>query len=690
MRTDLPESKTATVTDSQLQRARRVFEAAVSQAGAAREAIIQDECRDDAELRSCVEQLIAADCENQPVLDQSLGAMAPAGTMLKPGDRVGRYRVIREIGVGGMGTVYQAEPEGGGESVAIKLVRWHTYDVSIRFHVEQAILSGLRHPNIAQLFESGVTGTLSPYIVMEYVEGTPIHAYCDRIGLATDDRIRLFRQLCKAVVYLHQNLIVHRDLKPGNVLVTADGLVKLVDFGIAKLLRTPEGLSSPASTIAGLMTPDYASPEQIRGGMTSTLTDVYSLGVLLYELLTGNRPFTTSNQEVHAILRRICEEEPPKPSVTAAKHTGSIARKLRGELDNIVLKAIRKEPERRYSSVEQLDEDLRRYLDRQPVLAQGDSLGYLARKFVVRHKGGVAAGAAIALLLLAGIIGTTFEARVAQGERARAEQQAGVAETARAQAETQRAEADFERLRAEEKAAEADRERANAERRLGELQKIAGAAVRAYEHAGPVVPDSSALVIAQNVYDALQLLDRERKLEPGMAEVLDRTAATVQSHALATDPSWRIPAGWTARESVHGEYRVGIDHRIVHAGQSSRFLRSLVERPTGAVTVFQRFQAKRYQGGRVRLTAFLRSEAVSGAFVALGTEGADATTDVSGTTGWKKYELVMDIPRRCESITVFLTLRGSGTIWADDFRFEQVDSSVPVSVREPMNLDFTK
>jgi len=135
---------------------------------------------------------------------------------------------------------------------------------------------------------------------------------------------------------------------------------------------------------------------------------------------------------------------------------------------------------------------------------------------------------------------------------------------------------------------------------------------------------------------------------------------------------------------------VGIDHRIVHAGQSSLFLRSLVERPTGAVTVFQRFQAKRYQGGRVRLTAFLRSEAVSGAFVALGTEGADATTDVSGTTGWKKYELVMDIPRRCESITVFLTLRGSGTIWADDFRFEQVDSSVPVSVREPMNLDFTK
>jgi serine/threonine protein kinase len=689
MRTKLQQSKTPPVSVAQLQHARRVFEAVIAGAGDTREAIIQQECNGDDVLRSCVEQLIAADREDHPVLDQSLTGLAPIGTLLKPGDRVGSYRIVREIGAGGMGTVYQAEPEAG-ESVAIKVVRWHTYDLSIRFQREQAILSRLRHPNIAQLFECGVTETHSPYIVMEYVEGTPIHSYCSRTALATDDRIRLFRQVCKAVTYLHQNLIVHLDLKPGNVLVTADGLVKLVDFGIAKPLRTAEGLSTPASTIAGLMTPDYASPEQIRGGATSTLTDVYSLGVLLYELLAGSRPFVASNREVHEVLRRICEEEPPKPSVAAAIGKGTSARELRGELDNIILKAIRKEPERRYSSVEQLDEDLDRYLLRQPVLAQDDSPGYRMRKFVVRHKGGVAAGLAIALLLLAGIIGTTSEARIAQRERARAEQQARVAESARAQSETQRVEADRQRLRAEEKAAEADRERTNAERRLGELQKMAGAAVNAYEHAGPVIPDSSALVMAQNAYDALQLLDRERKLEPGMAEVLDRTAATVQSHALAADPSWRIPAGWTARESVHGEYRVGIDHRIVHGGQSSLFLRSLVVHPTGVVTVFQRFQAKRYKGVRVRLTAFLRSEAVSGASVSITADGMDARADVSGTTPWKKYSAVMDILPRSESIGIFLTLRGSGTLWADDLQFERVDSSVPATVREPVNLDFTK
>jgi serine/threonine protein kinase len=692
----LAESKTPSISVTQLHRAREVFEAAMSEVGDTRDAVIRHECRDDEALRSCVEQLIAADREDQPVLDQSLG-MTPVGTVLKPGDRVGTYRIVREIGAGGMGTVYQAEPEAGGESVAIKVVRWHTYDLSTRFQREQAILSRLRHPNIAQLFECGVTETHSPYIVMEYVEGTPIQGYCSRMSLATDDRIGLFRQVCKAVAYLHQNLIVHRDLKPGNVLVTADGLVKLVDFGIAKPLPTADRPSSPASTIAGLMTPDYASPEQIRGGTTSTLTDVYSLGVLLYELLTGSRPFVAANHEIHEVLRRICEEEPPKPSVAAAKGKGTSARELRGELDNIVLKAIRKEPERRYSSVEQLDEDLHRYLLRQPVLAQGDSPAYRLRKFVARNKGGVAAGLAIALLLLAGIIGTTSEARIAQRERARAELQARAAESARSQAETQRhtaeqhrAEADRQRLRAEEKAAEAGRERANAERRLGELQRMAGAAVTAYEHAAPTVPDSSALVMAQNVYDTLQLLDRERKLEPGMAEVLDRTAATVQSHALAADPSWRIPAGWTARESVHGEYRVGIDRRIVHGGQSSLFLRSLVGHPTGVVSVFQRFQAKRFQNARVRLTAFLRSEAVSDALVGIAASGIDARADLSGTTGWKRYAVVMDIPPRCESITILLTLRGSGTLWAGDFRFEQVDSSVPVTVEEPRNLDFTR
>jgi predicted Ser/Thr protein kinase len=641
-----------------------------------------------------VELMIEADGEEHPLLDQFLAVSESSETVLQPGAQVGGYRIVREIGSGGMGSVYEAE--AGGETVAIKVVRWHSHDFSMRFRQEQAILSGLRHPNIARLLDSGTTERQSPYFVMEYVEGSPIHIYCRRAGLSIDARIRLFRQVCRAVVYLHQNLVVHRDLKPGNVLVTAAENVKLVDFGIAKLLQTSQGLASPVKTIAGLMTPDYASPEQIRGGATSTLTDVYSLGILLYELLTGRRPFTAPSGQMHEILRSICEDEPLKPSAAGTKGAG--AGTLRGELDNIILKAIRKEPDRRYVSVEQFDEDLRRYLDRQPVLAQGDSVGYRARKFAVRHKQGVAAAAVMVLLLSGGVVATSIEAGIAQRERARAEEQAQAAETARAQAEKQRraaeqqrAEANSQRIRAESKAAEADRERAKAERRLEELQKVAAGAVHAYQSESAAGSDSSALEIAKSAHAALTLLDRERKLEPGMAEILDRTAATVQSHALAVDPSWQVPAGWTARETREHEYRVGMDHRIVHGGKSSLFLRSLVAHPTGRITVFQNFLPTRYRGRRVRLTAFLRSEAASpGGILGIHSGNLAARCDVSGTTGWKKYELVMDVPTQSDGTGIALTLEGPGTVWADDFQFEPVDSSVPVSIRKPVNLDFTK
>jgi hypothetical protein len=693
----LPELRTAAIPAEKLQRARAVFEAAIAKEGPTREALLQRECEGDEALRGCVEQMIEADGEEQPLLDQFLAASGSSGTVLRAGARVGAYCILREIGTGGMGSVYEAKPEDGTESVAIKVVRWQSHDLSMRFRQEQAILSGLRHPNIARLLDSGTTDNHSPYFVMEYVEGVPIHTYCDREGLSTDARIKLFRQVCKAVVYLHQNLVVHRDLKPGNVLVTPEGHVKLVDFGIAKLLQTSDGLGSSVKTIAGLMTPDYASPEQIRGGATSTLTDVYSLGVLLYELLTGSRPFTAPSDQIHELLRRICDDEPLKPSAAGAKRAG--AGKLRGELDNIVLKAIRKEPDRRYVSVEQFDEDLRRYLDRQPVLAQGDSLGYRARKFVARYKQGVAAAAVMVLLLAAGVVATAMEARIARRERTRAEEQAQVADSARAQAENhrrvaeeQRAEANVQRIRAESKAAEADRERANAERRLEELQKVAAGAVLAYQHEANVGSDTSGLEMAQSVHDTLSLLDRERKLEPGMAEILDRTAATVQSHALAADPSWQVPAGWTARETRDHEYRVGVDHRMVHGGKSSMFLRSLAAHPAGSIVVFQDFRANRYQGRRVRLTAFLRSEGVSrGAVLAVRSDSSPSVrSDLSGTTGWKKYELVVDIPARSEVIGIVLTLEGTGTVWADDFQFEQVDSSVPVSIQEPVNLNFTK
>jgi hypothetical protein len=685
MKVDLVNPGTVAISASQLKRARAVFEAAVAEQGAKREALLQRECNGDA-LRAWVDQMIAADALEQPVLDRPLGKDGS----LKPGDSVGKYRIVREIGAGGMGSVYEAKADEDGSPVAIKVLRWQSLEISRRFEQEQSILSGLRHPNIARLLDSGTTSGFSPYFVMEYVEGAPIHTYCDKANLLVDARVRLFRQVCRAVVYLHQNLVVHRDLKPGNVLVTSDGTVKLVDFGIAKLLHAQDGIPSPVKTIAGLMTPDYASPEQIRGGATSTLTDVYSLGVLLYELLAGERPFTGPSDQIHETLRRICEDEPQKPSAAAAaKRGGRPVARLRGELDNIVLKAIRKEPERRYGSVEQFDEDLRRYLDGQPVLAQGDSLRYRARKFAVRYKGAVGAAAAILLVLSGGVVATSIEARIARNERARAEEQAKAAESAREQAEVHRREAEELRARAESKAAEADRERANAERRLGELRKLADGAVRVYQ-ANANSTESSALA-AQNARDSLTLLEREQRLPPGMAELLDRTAATVQSHALAGEPAWHVPAGWAAREMREHEYRVGLDQRIVHGGKSSLFLRSLAAHPAGGVVLYQDFSGTRYEGRRVRLTGFLRSEAVAGkGTIGLRTNGQSMKAEVTGTTPWKKYELVMDVPKESASMAIMLGLEGAGTMWADDLAFEQVSLAVPLTIQPPENLNFTK
>ena len=371
-------------------------------------------------------------------------------------------------------------------------------------------MRSLRHPNIARLVDSGQTGDRIPYLVMEYVDGQPIHKYCQQAGLSVEARIKLFRQLCAAVIYLHENLVVHRDLKPGNILVTADGTAKLVDFGIAKLLPGHQDASSAAKSRAGLMTPDYASPEQIRGGPISTLADVYALGVLLYELLSGVKPFSEPKAEIHEILRRICENEPARPSAAAG------GMELRGELDNIVLKAMQNEPAARYASVEQFDADLQRYLDGLPVLAQGDSMLYQARKFVKRYKGAVAAAAIVLVSLCAGVISTSMQAGIARRERARAEAQAQAAEAARTFAEQQRNQAEIQM-------AEAQRERANAERRLAQLQKAAQGAVDVYRSVGAIsVPQNTKALMAENVRDALLALRREDTLEPELARCSTR------------------------------------------------------------------------------------------------------------------------------------------------------------------------
>jgi eukaryotic-like serine/threonine-protein kinase len=398
----------------------------------ARAALVVARCGDDEELLREVRSL----------LEQTTGTLERAAqnaadsvqrrlTTLSEGHRLGAWAIVREIGRGGMGAVYLAKRADGEfeKEVAIKVLKrgTDTEEVLRRFRAEREILARLDHPNIARLLDAGTTDDDLPYFVMDYVKGKPITDFASERQLSIADRLRLFRIVCGAVSYAHQNLVIHRDLKPGNILVTERGEVKLLDFGIAKLVQA-SGDNQPDVTLAGLrlLTPEYASPEQVKGEPVTTVSDVYSLGVLLYELLTGDRPYRLKRHTPDEITNAICEQEPERPS-TVAKGDGSSksqipsSKFLRGDLDNVVLMALRKEPARRYPSVDQFSEDIRRHLEGLPVQARKDTAGYRTAKFVRRHKIGVAAAAIVVLVLVGGIITTTMEWRVAKAERAKAE-----------------------------------------------------------------------------------------------------------------------------------------------------------------------------------------------------------------------------------------------------------------------------
>ena len=669
-----------------MKRVRELFEAASEVPATTRESFLKDACQGDAELRVLLDQMLKADDQEHSLLDHPLGLTAGGGSLdvpaLKEGDNVGPYRILREIGSGGMAVVYLAERDA--ELFAVKMVLWSSPDFNQRFLQEQSILRSLRHPNIARLVDSGQAGNRIPYLVMEYVDGQPIHKYCEQAALSASACVRLFRQLCAAVIYLHQNLVVHRDLKPSNILVTADGTAKLVDFGIAKLLPGHQDASSAVKTRAGLMTPDYASPEQIQGGPISTLTDVYTLGVLLYELLSGVQPFGQPKAEIHEVLRRICEDGPAKPSAGGRVE-------LRGELDNIVLKAIQKKPAERYASVEQFDADLQRYLDGLPVLAQGDSVLYQARKFVKRYKVSVAATAILLVSLCTGVIATTVQAGIARRERARAEAQAQAAETARTFAEQQR-------NRAELQMAEAERERANAERRLTQLHKAAQGAVDIYRSAGDSpLPRNTKALIVENVRDTLLALRREDTLEPRFDQLLDSVSAEVRGYQAADAAAWQVPQGWSANQGEPGQYRVSLDRQLLFQGKPSLSLRSLVAEPSGLVRVTQEFDASRYHGARVRLTGFLRTARVATqASLWLVAAGGDLEAPlgnratVSGTHPWQKNEVVMDVPDKAGLIRIVVDLMGTGSLWAANLGFERVSSQTSLTApQRPQNLSFT-
>jgi non-specific serine/threonine protein kinase/serine/threonine-protein kinase len=375
-------------------------------------------CGDDDELRQELERELSEAPTELPPRDRE--AAEPAGG-LAAGERVGPWRVLKRIGRGGMGVVYLAERADGEyeKRAALKLMKRDLdSELVIRmFRQERQILAGLDHPNIARLLDGGASAQGSPYFVMEYVEGEPIDKHCARLNLSTAERVDLFRPVCAAVQFAHQNLVVHRDLKPSNILVTADGVPKLLDFGIAKVLKPEAGVTQTATT--WVLTPFYASPEQVAARQVTTASDVYSLGVILYELLCRQRPYDFPNPNPLEFVRVINEVDPEHPSARVAD--ARTRRELSGDLDTIVLKALRKEPARRYASAQQLAEDLERWGRGLPVQARRDTLGYRASKFIYRHKGGMAAAAVVALSLLGGIVATFWQAKVARDQGARAE-----------------------------------------------------------------------------------------------------------------------------------------------------------------------------------------------------------------------------------------------------------------------------
>ncbi len=412
----------------QWSRVNELFDAAAELQEPERTQFLAKECAEDGALRAEVESLLASDAESSEFIEEPVGTVPlelfSESSSEIAGQQFGAYRIVREIGRGGLGTVYLAEraDDEYRKEVALKLVRrgLDTEDILRRFRHERQILAQLDHPNIARLIDGGTTEDGLPYFVMEYVQGANLLEFCDAQKLDTNERLSLFRKVCDAVSYAHQNLVIHRDLKPSNILVTEGGTPKLLDFGIAKLLTPEEAAMTQTIPALRVMTPEYASPEQIKGGAITTSSDVYSLGVLLYELLTGQKPYRLTSRSVEEISRAITDQEPTRPS-DAPQSAIRNPKLLRGDLDNIVLMALRKEPERRYATVERFSEDIRRHLEGLPVSAHRDTFQYRATKFVRRNKAGVVAAVFVLLAVAGGIMATLWQARVAQAQRTKAE-----------------------------------------------------------------------------------------------------------------------------------------------------------------------------------------------------------------------------------------------------------------------------
>jgi serine/threonine protein kinase len=710
------------VTSHQFRHLRGLFEAALDKSAAERREWLREACQGDAQLLEGVERLLAADA-----LAESGLALSPHGDFsASPSEspapvfvsrRIGQYTTLRVLGCGGMGVVYLAKRADNVFStpVAIKVLRPETRETGLyrRFDQEREIVARLDHPNIARLLDGGTTEEGLPYAVIEYVDGQPIDAYCDERHMTIADRVALLRTVCTAVQYAHQHLVIHRDLKPSNILVTPAGVVKLLDFGIAKVLDSGSDETQPEQT-AGLhpLTLRYASPEQITGGRISTTTDVYSLGVILYELLTGRHPYVTEELRPHQLIRAMCEETPLAPSQVAG--TTSERRRLRGELDTIVMTALRKEPDRRYSSVEKFSEDIRRHLSGLPVLAQADSALYRTRKFVGRHRAGVAAAAMILISMAAAVAATTWQARIADKERHRAEGQAAQARMQAERAERQTLEAERYRLQAEreaefartqlriadDRAREAALEREKADRRARSVQAITNALLE-LEARLPEVPGGSE--VGRRAADEAQRSLLALRSEGFAALSLSRDTAAASElvkryEARQASVTVVTPPGWRFESDRPDEYEHGLD-RTFSARGAVAYIRNRTLRAEGTATLVQYLDVSLYVGRRVRVSALLRSNAIDqfgGLLFGIVHSGGAVLGNrrnlaFHGTNEWSKQSVVFDVDGAPTGLAIGFGLSGPGAIWADNFSIEVVDASIPLTrvfPSAPVDTDF--
>jgi serine/threonine protein kinase len=409
------------------ERVRALFDQAVELEVDAREAFLRKVGDEEPALIGELRALLGAHQQATGFLDRA--PIPSFARMIAIGDKLGPYRIVEPIGRGGMGIVYRAtrDDESFTRDVAIKLIdpTMRSEEILQRFRAERQILAMLDHPNIARLIDGGTAPDGSPYLVMEYVAGRPLLEYCDTHRLGLERRLALFLTVCDAVQFAHQRLVIHRDLKSDNVLVTDDGSPRLLDFGIAKLLSTDHVALTVTTPMNRMLTPEYASPEQVRGEPVTIAGDVYSLGVILCELLSGTPPLRFATRTPEEILRVVTQDEPLRPSAAVTRAADetiaarrsetvrSLERRLAGDLDYIVLKALEKDPARRYGSVDQLAQDLRRHLQGFPVLARGQTTAYLLSRFVRRHRVAVVTTGLVVASLVAGLAGTAWQARVA-------------------------------------------------------------------------------------------------------------------------------------------------------------------------------------------------------------------------------------------------------------------------------------